>query len=352
VITRVEVNGIEVEFDEQRYELRLAGKPSLMMWSESTTAGLMLGMTRMVGERRFQLAMQSGGRESVDEDWRYISSFPTFEEGFAALTKVAWPAGWGFWEIVWIDRKKKEACFRARNDWESYYQKALGVVWGSCMLAGKFAGMCTRLFGENCWAEQTAHAARGDAYDEFVVRRSDVTIENELTKFLREGEATGADLPVALEKLEREVAERMHVEHELRDKLTLIERQKADIMAMSTPIVQIWSGVLMLPVIGSLDAERAAHIMDKLLGMIVRNRSQFAIVDLTGVEQVDTETADHLLQIIRSVQLLGARSVVTGIRPAVAQTMTSLGVDLGGLTTLGNLEEGLRTCIRWMSGGR
>jgi anti-anti-sigma regulatory factor len=135
----------------------------------------------------------------------------------------------------------------------------------------------------------------------------------------------------------------------LRQELTLKETQgrlEAAVSAMSTPIIQVWDGVLALPVIGSVDFERAGQMMEALLQAIVRTRSRFAVLDLTGVEAVDTATADHLLKIVRAVRMLGAQGIITGIRPAVAQTMISLGIELAGIATLNNLQEALRACMK------
>jgi len=345
---KVEIAGITVEWDLDEGKNLWAGSPALSMWIGSTVAGMMSSVQRMVGTERFNLSLQSGGRDSIRDDWAVIERAPTFEEGFAALGAIAAAAGWGRWHIAALDRAAREARFRVVNSWEGMYQNALGVCWGSSMLAGKFAGYCGKLFGVNCWAEQTSFIARGEAYDEFVVRPSETTIEEQLEALFESSKATSADLAVALAKLRQEVEERQQVETELREKLALIHRQEEAMRAMSTPIITIWDGVLTLPVVGSLDSGRASSMMEQLLAEIVRSRSRFAILDLTGVDMVDTATADHLLKIMRAVELLGARCVVTGIRPGVAQTMVSLGVDLASISTLRNLQEGLKACMRWI----
>jgi rsbT co-antagonist protein RsbR len=107
----------------------------------------------------------------------------------------------------------------------------------------------------------------------------------------------------------------------------------------------VWDGVLTVPVMGGLDSQRASALMERLLGAIVDSQTRHVILDLTAVDAVDTGTADHLIRIVRAVELLGARVVVTGIRPAVAQTVVSLGMDLERIVTLRNLQEGLKACM-------
>ncbi|MDI1449792.1 PAS domain-containing protein [Polyangium sp. 6x1] len=140
--------------------------------------------------------------------------------------------------------------------------------------------------------------------------------------------------------------EGQRIREELEARLALIERQEAVIRDLETPIIQVWEHVLTLPMIGVVDSRRAARVMDDLLGAVSRTSARFAILDLTGVEIVDTATASHLVQMIRAIRLLGAEGILTGIRPTVAQTLISLGVDLSGIPTHGTLRHGLAFCIR------
>lgn len=135
-------------------------------------------------------------------------------------------------------------------------------------------------------------------------------------------------------------------ERELRQRIEVIERQQSAIRSMSTPIIQVWDDVLALPIIGVLDSVRATAIMETLLASIVETRARYAIIDLTGVETVDTATADHIIKVIYAVQLLGARGIVTGIQPMVAQIMTGLGVELSRIATLRNLRDAIKVCMR------
>ncbi len=130
------------------------------------------------------------------------------------------------------------------------------------------------------------------------------------------------------------------------DQLAVIQRQQALIRALSTPILQVAEGVLAVPVIGALDEARAADVTGKLLDEVVRTGARFAIIDVTGLESVDAATADHLVRIVRAIRLLGASGILTGIGPAVAQSMCGLGVDLSGVTTHGNLRAGIEVSLR------
>ncbi len=143
-----------------------------------------------------------------------------------------------------------------------------------------------------------------------------------------------------------DVTESKQAEAELRARLETIERQQRVIRELSTPIIEVWDKVLALPLLGVVDSSRATAVMTSLLAEVVNKGSQFVLLDLTGVESVDTATASYMLDLIRAVRLLGAEGIITGIRPSVAQTMVTLGVGLEGIVTHANLRQALVHCLR------
>jgi rsbT co-antagonist protein RsbR len=132
---------------------------------------------------------------------------------------------------------------------------------------------------------------------------------------------------------------------ELAQKLAMIEQQRAAIRELSTPVIEVWEGVLCLPIVGVMDTSRSAEITETLLRAITEKQSRCAIIDVTGIEVMDTATADHFLRMAKAVRLLGAQCFLTGISPAIAQTMVHMGVNLLELTTHGTLREGLARII-------
>lgn len=108
----------------------------------------------------------------------------------------------------------------------------------------------------------------------------------------------------------------------------VIGRQSQEIAELSTPVVQLWEGILALPLIGTLDSARTGVVMENLLQAIVDEEAEIAIIDITGVPTVDTLVAQHLLKTIAAARLMGADCIISGIRPQIAQTMVHLGVEL------------------------
>jgi rsbT co-antagonist protein RsbR len=153
------------------------------------------------------------------------------------------------------------------------------------------------------------------------------------------------ELSTARSQNERYIAELEASKSALQDQLTTIARQQMAIHELSTPIVEVWEDILLLPIIGSLDSQRALEMTEKLLDRIKQSRSRCIIIDITGLEVVDTTTANAVLKMTRASRLLGASCVLTGIRPDIARTMIQLGVDLQGLRTLRTLKDGIRECF-------
>ena len=108
----------------------------------------------------------------------------------------------------------------------------------------------------------------------------------------------------------------------------VIGRQQQELLELSTPVVQLWDGILALPLIGTLDSARTQVVMENLLQRIVATGAEIAIIDITGVPTVDTLVAQHLIKTISAARLMGADCIISGIRPQIAQTIVHLGLEL------------------------
>lgn len=126
----------------------------------------------------------------------------------------------------------------------------------------------------------------------------------------------------------------------------VISRQQQELLELSTPVVRLWENVLALPLIGTLDSARTQVVMQNLLDAIVETRSDFAIIDITGVPVVDTLVAQHLLKTVAAARLMGADCLISGIRPQIAQTIIHLGVDLTNVTTKATLADAFAVTLR------
>lgn len=132
---------------------------------------------------------------------------------------------------------------------------------------------------------------------------------------------------------------------ELEEKLAMIEKQRAAIRELSTPIMEVWDGVLCLPVVGVMDTARSSEMTSSLLEAVVEKQTRCTIIDITGIDVMDTRTVDHFMRMASAVRLLGAECVLTGVNPHIAQTVVHMGIDLSRITIHRTLHEALQQFV-------
>ncbi|AUX24504.1 hypothetical protein SOCEGT47_050420 [Sorangium cellulosum] len=164
-------------------------------------------------------------------------------------------------------------------------------------------------------------------------------IEEALRVFLSE-------LSEAKQKSAQALDELAASKRELETQLRTIQRQEVAIRELSVPIIDVWQGILTLPLVGLLDSMRAVEVTERLLARVADDSDvEWVILDLTGVTVVDTMTAQHLVKLAQAVRLLGASCIVTGLGGHVAETLVTIGVSLDELHPMRSLREGLRFCL-------
>lgn len=133
---------------------------------------------------------------------------------------------------------------------------------------------------------------------------------------------------------------------ERKQAMELIAQQSRSLLELSTPVINLLEGILLLPLIGVVDTLRAQQIMENLLQAIVANESRVAMLDITGVPIIDTQVAQHLMKTVAAARMLGAEVILTGISPESAQILVTLGIDMRAIRTLGSLQAGIREAFR------
>ena len=150
---------------------------------------------------------------------------------------------------------------------------------------------------------------------------------NDLTEELRQREKMQKDLENKLSKIQEQ-------------QKTILQQQE-DLLELSSPVSKVWDNILILPVIGTLDSQRTQVMMENLLQKIVETGCTISILDITGVPTVDTQVANHLLKTVTAARLLGAECIISGISPAIAQTIVHLGIDLSVIRTKATLQDAM-----------
>jgi len=155
-------------------------------------------------------------------------------------------------------------------------------------------------------------------------------------------------IDLLIDDLTDELQNREKTRQELQEKLEKIQeqqktimQQQEDLMELSSPVTKVWDNILILPVIGTLDSQRTQVMMENLLNKIVATGCTISILDITGVMTVDTQVANHLLKTVTAARLLGAECIISGISPAIAQTIVHLGIDLTSIRTKATLQDAM-----------
>lgn len=156
-----------------------------------------------------------------------------------------------------------------------------------------------------------------------------------------------------IDDLTHELKKSLRMKEEMEEKLKKIQdqqktilQQQEDLMELSSPVSKVWENILILPVIGTLDSQRTQVMMENLLQKIVSTGCTTAILDITGVPTVDTQVANHLLKTVTAARLLGAECIVSGISPAIAQTIVHLGINLSNILTKATLQDAMIYALR------
>jgi len=154
--------------------------------------------------------------------------------------------------------------------------------------------------------------------------------------------ALTASLNTMIEALAEARARSETHSRDLQEKLDAIDRQQVAIQELSTPVLQVWEGIVCMPIVGLVDSGRTSEMARALLSAIVDTKARYALIDITGIHVMDTRVVDHFIRMARAVRLLGARCALSGVHPNVSRTIVHMGLDLKGIETHRSMREALR----------
>ena len=320
------LNQVPLEFDLDEGRFSFYGLQAGSFWLNPSLYRMLAPLVEEVGIELARLLIASESSKGTEEDYNFMVTQlgPTFHEGFLAWGRAVGVAGWGAFELPLLDTEHKRATVRVRNAWELRAQSGMPLRWGCPFLQGKIIGIFRHALGVNCWADEHLADESGHTV-EFAVYASDVTIDGEILELRRM-------------HMEQRQAELAQLERQLHEK-------QQTILQLSTPVVRLWDGILLLPLVGQFDVTRAAQLMSDVLEAIVANRASEIIIDITGVPFVDSNVANSLLKTVQAARLLGVECMLVGIKAEVAQALVHLGAELGAVRTFSSLEAGLNQAL-------
>ncbi len=318
------------------------GATRALLYSHVAIEMLRKQLFHQVGEELARAILAQAGRHGGFNDAQLLlqeQSFDSLEAMVAAQYGLLSQSGFGAFQIADLIVKKTDGEVYLRvfchNSPEAESHLRLfgrAEVPVCCHLVGYSSGWASSMTGLQLLTIETRCVAKGDARCEFETLPYQDFVGPEAAFWKRVFENTGLSMA-----------------RELKDKLTtieaqlaLIQRQRVALTALAAPILQIADGVLTLPMIGAVDSERASIMSERLLDTIVAQRARAVIIDVTGIETLDSQTAQHLSRMAQAARLLGVRVVVSGISPAVAKVLVAQAVGLQDVATYRTLQDALR----------
>lgn len=313
----------------------LLGENRMLIFRQEALGSLRKLLKEQLGERRMRAVLSQFGFRCGMEDHALLARTYTWDTEIDELASGPVIHTWeGIVKAVptAIEFDRKTGHFYMKGIWTNSYEadtylKEVGKSPEAVChtLTGYASGWCTSFFRVPVLATEPRCIARGDETCEFEIRRPD--------KWGPEAEPWKDALSEA------------SLAHELEEKEHIISAQRDAIARLSTPILQVWDGIVCMPIVGILDASRSVDMTNRLLAAVVQTRAHAVILDVTGLEVMDTGTTDQFVKMAMAVRLLGAQAIVTGISPEIAQTLTHLGGDITSIVTLRNLRDALRTLL-------
>ena len=339
----VELHHVPINWDLANGRLNFFGLPAAILWLDPSLLHMLEPLVDEIGIPLFRLLVAEQSSQGTSEDYHAMVTVlgNTFQEGFLAWGRAVGTAGWGKFELPQFDSAQKQAVVVVRSPWELVMQGKAERPWGCPFLQGKIIGIFSHALGHSCWATEHVTIENGEQIVTFQIYASTDTIGSALQE-LRDARKHASEREVELKTAEllKANAERAELQEQL------IQMQAAALAELSTPLIPLNDKVMIMPLIGAIDSQRAQQIVTVMLEGVARHQAQFVIIDITGVSVVDTAVANVLIQAARSVGLLGAQAILTGIRPEIAQTLVGLGVDLGSIITQSSMQSGVAYAMR------
>jgi len=328
----VTLNQVPIHWELDSGNLSFLGMDAALFWSNPSLYRMLKPLADYIGIELFCLMIAYESSKGTDEDYHAMVTQlgDSFGEGFLAWGEAVSVAGWGRFELPKLDLEGHRARVRITNPWELNMVRGTGDFWGCPFIQGKLIGIFSHAFGTPCWADEEALVIE-DAVSsvEFRIYPVERTIEAEL-------DVLRATLTEERERGLRDVVRT--ATRELEEKQTLIQK-------LSTPLIQVWDGVLVVPLIGDLDEGRSRTLTENTLRAVSERGAKFVIFDVTGIAGFDGEAAEHLRRTTSAAQLLGAHCLLAGISSRIAQTLAGLDVSLAGVPCYATTQAALQHVI-------
>ena len=325
-IDEVLVNGNEFKWDKKEGLFTFDGAPSLLFWD--TAIELFLNTIEEVSGKEVSKAVhEATGYRMGHLVSSYYSGRKDLEQLLVEYSDVYRNAGWGNVEVVNLSFEEKNAVIRLTNSWEHRIFNESGNEHTGVLLPSHWAGVFSGLFGVKMWYKMNKSQIEGHPYDEIELYLSTYSPAQNIHDITRQKEMQ------SILELEQKVKERT-------EELTSLVKE------LSSPVIPVLNGILVVPMIGNYNEERIMDLMENVLMELSRQQANYLLIDVTGLKKVDAFTIQHIQKLNQAVQMLGGKCFLVGISAELSIRMINSGVDLEGIVSFMNLQQGVEFAIR------
>lgn len=323
---QLKVNKNEFIWNTQEGELTFDGAPALLFW-DSAIELFLNTIEEISGSDVSTTVYEVTGFRMGKLVSSYYEGRTDVVELLNEYSDIYKSAGWGIFEIHDYSYEEKRAVVRIRNSWEHRIFKLAGKNKAGVLLPSHWAGIFSGLFKQDMWYKMTKSQQEGHEYDEVEIFPSTVTISHNIHELARKKEQE------SIMELEKKVEART-------------EELNSLVQELSSPIIPVLKGILVLPLIGKYNEERLTSMIEKSLVEITRLKAKYLLIDLTGIKNVDSYTIHGIQKLIQSIRLIGGHCFIVGVSAELSIQILSSNVKIEGIQSFSSLQQGVEYAIQ------
>ncbi|MEI4771335.1 STAS domain-containing protein [Psychrobacillus sp. FJAT-51614] len=328
----IKVNGIDFSWDLESGKFMFEQQDAMLFWISSAMRSFFDTIEEITGEEASQLVFETTGFRQglmVGEYFQNMKNV-SVEEAAKLITNTYASAGWGLTVIEDLDVKANTFKAKFINSWEHKINEVQGKSIGGKYIPAHYAGIFTGMFGTNIWYEVNHYQLEGYEHTEVKYFPSDITVNNNISELAKKTEMNQI---MQLEAL---------VEDKTRDLNELIKK-------LSSPVIPVLEGIVVVPLIGKYDEERSMELVEKTLNNIPSYKANYLILDLTGLdENISKYTAQLIENIASATALIGVKTILVGISPELSKVIAQSDVQLLKFDCFRTLQHGIHYSLGQM----
>lgn len=325
----INVGGLNFEWDLEQGKFLFEGRDSILFWTASAMRMFFDTIEEIAGEDATGVVMETTGYRQGVVVGEYFSGMDNVDIAGAAerIANTYASAGWGLAQIHNLDEENATLEVHLKNSWEYKINVAQNKKKGGRFLPAHYAGIFTKLFGRNIWYKVEQYQIEG--FEESIIRYfpSDETIEENIHRLARLNEA-------------RQIRQLENLVEEKTVELKMLVKE------ISSPIIPVLEGIVVVPLLGTYDEERADELMIKTLQNLPKYKAEYLVLDLTGLNNNFTQQAASLIEKLgATARMIGTETVLVGISPKMSMVITESDIDISGFNCFQTLQHGIHFAL-------